>query len=258
MRFLAFLVLSAGVAVAASCADASCDADRARVRRLVAEGDSLYRAVDSRAASERYRAAERLCADDPAVLDRLAKVYTAFALTSVNRHDEEWNYPIARRYAERALAADSAAPDAHLALAVYFGWKTFLVGDTRQRVDLSRHMHDEAERALAIDANSDFALNILGQWNREVARLAWYERAAVTVAYGGLPDASYARALELLWRAAGLAPDRLMHKLELAKTYRAMGDRATADSLLGVVVVMPHRDGVDERLRAEARALLSP
>jgi FimV-like protein len=241
------------IVVTALVGEADSGAPAPRVATLVAEGDSAYDARNSDAAFQRYSEAEKLQPDCRLVRSRLAKVYTAWALVSVKPIDENWNYPKAKQYADAALRDDSADADSHIALAVYYGWKTFLTSETRERVELSRKMHDEATRALELNPQSDFACNILGQWNREVSRLAWYEKAAVSVVYGGLPDASYRESLKLLWRAAGLAPKRMMHRLELAKTYVAMGDTDTGRKMLDEVIAMTHIDGVDEKVREEAR-----
>src|SRR5579883_234434 len=223
----------------------------------IAKGDSCYAALHSFEAFQYYTVASASSASDSMLAWRFAKVYTAFALTSTSSKDEQWNYDHAKSYAERALQYDPNNEQAHIALAVYDGWRTYFETDNEAKVRDSRAMHDEILRALQLNPNDDFAYNLSGQWNREVAKLSWIKKAVVTMIYGGLPNASFEQSVDDLNHAIALQPNRIMHYVELGKTYLAMDEKDKARELFDKVLQMPSIDGVDDKLKNEVRQKLA-
>jgi tetratricopeptide (TPR) repeat protein len=223
----------------------------------IARGDSCWNALDSWCAFQQYTMALRFGGSDVDLAWRMARVYTAFALTARSMDDEKWNQEHAKQFAERAVAIDPNNMQGHLSLAVYYGWHTYFETDNEGRLRISRLMHQEVTRALELDPKSDFAWNIHGQWNREVAKLSWMEKLVVKMIYGGLPDASFEQSERDLKHAIELAPGRIMHYVELGKTYRAMGDEDRARAAWQQALSLPHVDGVDDKVKEEARKLFS-
>ncbi len=128
--------------------------------------------------------------------------------------------------------------------------------DNESKLRASRLMHQYVTHALELNPNDDFAWNIHGQWNREVSKLSWVEKLVVKIVYGGLPDASFDQAIADFRRAIQLRPMRIMHWLELGKTYLAMGDKDNARTNLQHAIDLPHNDGVDDKMKDEARKWL--
>ncbi len=223
---------------------------------LIARGDSCYAVLHSFEAFHDYEAASKTPGTDSMLAWRFAKVYTAFGLTAINQHDEQWNYEFAKTYADRALQYDSTNEEAHVSLAVYSGWRTFYDTDNESKIRDSRAMYLHVTRAIQLNPGDDIAYNLLGQWNREVAKLSWVTKALVAIIYGGLPKASFQEAIQDFQHAIALQPQRIMHYDELGKTYIAMGDKDQARKIFQTAIQMPSIDGVDEKLKNEMRASL--
>lgn len=223
----------------------------------IALGDSCWSAQQSWNAFLHYTEAQKNAGDDRQLAWRFARTYTAFALTARTPDEEQWNYARAKEFAERAVGYDPNNEEAVISIAVYYGWRTFMEQDNESKLRASRLMHQYVTRALALNPNDDFAWNIHGQWNREVAKLSWVEKLVVKVIYGGLPDASFDQAVSDLRRAIQLRPQRIMHYVELGKTLFAMGEDADARATLQHALDLPHNDGVDEKVKDEARKLLA-
>ena len=100
--------------------------------------------------------------------------------------------------------------------------------DTRTKVEFSRLIKADAERALKLDPNYAWAHHVLGRWHYEIASLGSVARWFAKLIYGGLPDASFAEAESHLQRAIELEPANLIHRLELGFVYQAEGRNGDA------------------------------
>jgi hypothetical protein len=132
--------------------------------------------------------------------------------------------------ATRAVAADSNSATAHLCLAVAYV-KNFQFVDTRTAISYSRGIKSEAETAIRLDPKNDVSYYLLGRWHYGVANMNFVYKGLVKIIYGGLPHASNALAKENFLQAIALAPNRVIHHLELAKVYHltSQDDLATAE-----------------------------
>jgi tetratricopeptide (TPR) repeat protein len=158
-------------------------------------------------------------------------------------------------YAQRATDLDPKNPINVLSLAICHG-KLGLYSDNRTRIEYSRRVKEEAERALALDPNYDWAYHVLGRWNYEVASLSGPTRLVVKLIYGGLPNASCEQAVADLKKAMELSPDTVAHQLELGFAYLACGKKAEARAQFEQGLARPSHEKYDEEEKAKARAAL--
>jgi tetratricopeptide (TPR) repeat protein len=168
---------------------------------------------------------------------------------------QEGIYDRAIEYARKAVETDPRSSDAHAALAVSLGKKA-LFAEPRRGVELSREIRDEAEKAIELDRSNCVPYVVLGIWNREIANLGFIERAAASVLYGGLPEASNARSAELLESAVALKPNFLKPHYELAMTRIELRDWKGARKELEEVIRLPKAIDLDEQLKVSARKVL--
>jgi Tfp pilus assembly protein PilF len=144
----------------------------------------------------------------------------------------------------RAVAADTNNVKAHLCLAVAYV-KNFQLVDTRTAINYSRHIKTEAETAIRLDPKNDIAYYLLGRWYYGVANMNFIYKGLVKLIYGGLPHASNELALENFQKAVALAPKRIIHHLELAKTYHVTGEYGRARAELEKCAALPPIDQDD-------------
>jgi tetratricopeptide (TPR) repeat protein len=142
--------------------------------------------------------------------------------------------------ARRAVALDDRNADAHFAIFGNEGRLMLLDGVTPNPFSLLK-VNRELERALSLNPNHADALAAKGGLYRQ---LPW--------ALGGSLD----RAEECLTRAIAIDPGAVSARIELAATYRDMGDPGRGLPLLTTAVALAERDGKQRQL-AEARTLLA-
>ena len=171
-------------------------------------------------------------------------------------HGERRNarYNEALPLARKATEQDTTSAMAWLVGSIAAGCMGLEAG-TSDRVELSREVKEAADRAIELDSSLDGAYHVRARWNHEVASLGFLARTAVRLVYGGLPNASYEAAVEDFRHAIAIE-DRVLHRMELGRTYQAMGETALAREQLQRALVMDDDDPKADFYRAQARDVL--
>lgn len=231
---LALLVLVGGVCFALSAA-----AGDLSLTNLLKEAELHDQKGETEAALKVYLEADKLAPGNAEILCGLAKQYCdAMHLVKDRAH--------ARDCAAKALAcalrsakADPESAKAHVCVAVCLA-KNFPYSDNQTKVDYSRQIKTEAEKAIALDPKFDLSYHMLGRWHCEVANMNIFMRAMVKIAYGGLPRASHEMAIQNFKKAIDLSPNRIIHHLQLAKMYHLTGkEKLMTDELKQCGILSP-------------------
>jgi len=223
----------------------------ANVDLLIEQGLEAGRQLDTRTALARFLEAGRLRPDDAFILQKIARHYSDLEVEATTIEDKKRLARTALDYAERAYALDPRNPEIVLSLAICHG-KLAVFSDTRTKIKYSRLVKEQAEQALSLDANYDWAHHVLGRWHYEVASLGTATRFFVNLIYGGLPDASPASAIRHLERAVDLAPETLAHHLELGFAYLAAGRSGDAREAFERGLALPDREKHDATAKERA------
>ncbi len=228
----------------------------ASVDQLLIEAQSAEAKLDSTHALELYRQADAAQPGDSFILQKIARQYSDLVLEQPTDAERKSYAQTALEYAQRAVAVNPRDPVNVLSLAVSHG-KLAVYSDTKAKLQYSRLVKEEAERALALDPNYAWAHHVLGRWHYEVASLGAASRWVVRLLYGGLPGASQAEAVAHLRRAVALEPNELNHHLELGFALAAAGDKAAARQAWERGLAMPERGKHDAAAKQRAREALA-
>jgi Flp pilus assembly protein TadD len=232
---------------------AASDAATARLREEALAAESRH---DSARALELFLELERARPDDAFVLQKIARQYSDRELELPTAAEKKAVMERALAFSRRAVALDPRNAVNVLSLAICYG-KLGLYSDTRTKVKYSRHVKEEAERALALDPGYAWAHHVLGRWHHEVGTLGGAARLWVKLFYGGLPAASTAEAVRLLERAVTLEPDEPAHRIELGFALLADGKSDAAKKAFETGLALPFRAKHDEPAKARARTALA-
>ena len=220
----------------------------------LAQADSLWKEGRFEAALRHLEALEEAEPEDDDVLWRLARVKADLGEEAQREDEKERWYRAAHEDAAAAVRLDSADADAYVARAIAAG-RVGLISGTREKVRLSREVKESVDRAIALDSANVLAYHIRGRWHYEVASLGFFSRAALRLVYGGLPDASYEKALRDLQHANAIQ-DLVANHVELGKTYRKLGEEAEARAAFERAIELPSVYPNDERYKQQAQARL--
>ena len=239
-----FLLLHAGQLPAAS-----------EVDELIKRGaahDDQRKAND---ALKYYLPAEKLEPDNAGLMVRIARQYS-YLMTEASTDSEKMQLgTTALAYAERAVKLDPNLCEAHLSVAICHGKMLPLMG-TRRKLELSRIIKDEADKAVALDPKNDLAWHLLGRWHQELATLGGAFKAVAQLIYGKIPTATNEESAKCFEKAIALNPNRLMHCIELGRTYAQMHRDDEAKKMINKGLAMPNREKEDPESKERGRQAL--
>jgi tetratricopeptide (TPR) repeat protein len=249
---------SVPLAVLAACAWLllpSSSASTRDVAVILKEALAAETQFDSRGALALFREADAARPNDAFILQKISKQLSDATADTPDVAEKKRLATEALAFAQRAVALAPENAVNVLSLAICHG-KLATYSDTRTKVEYSRLVKEEAERALALDPNYDWAYHVLGRWNYEVASLSGATRFFVRVVYGKLPDASCERGIAYLKHAVELSPTTVAHQLELGFAYLACGDKTAARAQFIVGLAQPSREKYDDDAKERARQAL--
>jgi Tfp pilus assembly protein PilF len=228
------LLLLGGLCFALSAA-----AEELSLTNLLAKAELHDKKGETDAALKAYLEADKFAPDNAEILCSLAKQYCDSMHLDKDRAHAKDCARKALACALRSVQADPKSPKSHVCVAVCLA-KNFPYSDNQTRVDYSRQIKAEAEKAIALDPKFDLSYHMLGRWHCEVANMNLFMRAMVKIAYGGLPKASHELAIQNFKKAIELSPDRIIHHLQLAKMYHLTGkENLMTDELKQCGVLSP-------------------
>ena len=160
-----------------------------------------------------------------------------------------------------ARRAVRIAPDnvnALFALGMVLG-NTALTRGIRDKVRMSNEIRSLALRAVAADSTHDGVQHLLGRWHYEVMRLSGFERFIAKSILGGeeFGKATWREAQRRLERSVTLAPERIYHRLVLARILVARKDKGGAATELTRITMLPDQVAADTTYRREAAEMLA-
>ena len=159
--------------------------------------------------------------------------------------------------ARRAVRMAPGDVNALFALGMVLG-NTALTKGVRDKVRMSNEIRSLALSAVAADSTHDGAQHLLGRWHYEIMRLSGFERFIAKSILGGqeFGKASWSEAQRRLERAVALDPQRIYHRLVLARILAARKDRAAAAAELRRIGELSDQVAADSTYRREAGEML--
>jgi len=252
MRRVPGAIAVAALIVASPAAGAPDPADAAV---MIAAGDAALAKLDLEGGIAAYRGALEAAPDSYEATWKLARSLTDRATLST-RLDEQKNLCIeAEKLARKAVRLSPSGADGHTNLAVAVG-KLALFEGGKRKVELSKEVKTEAEKALQLNPDDDTALHVLAIWNREMVELGWFLKSFAQLLYGKFPPASIDLAIADLRRASALKPDVVPHHVELGITLASAKRWADAEAELEKGLALPTSWVTDDDYRKQARASL--
>jgi tetratricopeptide (TPR) repeat protein len=223
----------------------------------LAAGDTAYAHGDLGAARQAYAAALAADPGSYAGLYRLAHVESDLG-EDAKGDARRSLVSAAVEHARAAVKAEPESAQGHVWLAVALGRQALKEGP-RTRLSLAREIKSEVDRAISIDPGIGRAYHVRGLWNREIASLNFFERAAANSVLGGVPKgATMENAVRDLEHAIDLEPRYVNHHLELGRTFVQLKRWDEARRELELATSLPPTSNPrDPRYQSDARALLA-
>ena len=222
---------------------------------LIQRGDVFYDKLQAAEALKFYLPAEKLDSNNVRLLVRIARQYRHLMSDATNASEKKPLGVTAVNYAQRAVALAPNDPETQLALAISYG-KLLPFEATEQQIANSRLIKIAADKAITLNPSNDLAWHVLGRWYLALADVGTGKRALARVAYGKLPPAKYEDAVRCFEKAIILNTNRLMHYIELGRTYAQMGRKADARKFITKGLAMSETEKDDPESKKLGRQIL--
>ena len=222
---------------------------------LIRKGDVFYARLQAPEALRFYLPAEELDPNNTRLLVHIAREYRHLMSDATKREEKLRLGNMALGYSQRAVALAPNDPEAQLSLAISLGKLLPLQGNKEQFANSPR-IKATAEKVIALDPGNDLAWQIVGRWYLNLADVGTVKRALAQVAYGKLPPAKYEDAERCFLKAIELNPNRLMHYIELGRTYAQMDRDADARKFITKGLSLPETERDDPETKERGRQIL--
>ena len=226
------------------------------LQRLQAQADSLEAAPNEKAAFNVFKLIHQNYQTNLYAVTKCSELSSRIGSRESDTRSRDNYYAAALAYAKKALAIDPNDDEANVAMSIALG-RTTMYKSGREKVSAAREIRRHAEIALNKNPANFKAWHIMGKWHFEVSNLNMFERAALRVFYGGIPEASLSESIRAYEKAKRLKPDFLLNYLELAKAYKRNEEDKKALAVLQSIFAYQPRSEDDPRIIKEAHALIS-
>jgi tetratricopeptide (TPR) repeat protein len=223
---------------------------------LIRKGDVYYAKLQPTEALKFYLPAEKLEPNNPQLLVRIARQYRHLMSECSAKDEKQHLGATAVDYAQRAVSLAPNDPDTQLSVAISYGKLLPFLG-TKDQIADSRLIKSAVDKVISMDATNDLAWQVLGRWYLALADVSSVKRALAQLAYGKLPTAKYEDAVHCFEKAIELNPNRLMHYIELGRTYVQMGKVEEAKKFITKGLAMPNTEKDDPETKNIGRQLLA-
>ena len=206
-------------------------------------------------AIEVLKQAEKISPNNPILFVKLSQDYSDKVDEAKDRSQKLAFAKLSLEYARKAVheAPNNAA--AHVCLSIAYGKMTDFT-DNKTKMEYSKIVKSEAEKAVELNPKNDMALLILARWNFDMATLNPILKAIAQTMYGQLPPASKDLAIDYFEKAIAAAPEKIIHHAEYAQALEAMGKTKEARVEWLKVKQLKPTDAEDRRYVAEAEQKL--
>jgi tetratricopeptide (TPR) repeat protein len=226
------------------------------------KADELYAAFKPKEALPELLKVLDLEPQNAEALSKLARVYIDFG-DAIPENIPDWEpkrlkqYQIAEQYARKAVKADPNVVWGHFYIAASLG-SMAAVSPVAKQIDMAAEIRSAIEKAITLDPQNGFAYHVYGVWHRKMAEIGKMSRVFASVIYRrSIPTGSMEKSIEYLNKAVALNPTVIASRLELARSYVAVENWASARSFLTSIGGLPIQFSDDAKHKQRAEQLLA-
>ena len=223
---------------------------------LVQEAAKFEKEQKELLALKKYIEAQKIKPTDLHVLYKCSELYSRIGVRETNTSNRDQYYQSSLAFAQMAYKYYPLSDDANVAMSMALG-RLALTRSGKEKVSTVKEIKVYADNAIRINPSNFKAWHIIGKWNYEVSNLGFFEKAAIKLIYGGLPNSSFSESVKAYEKSKLLNPYFGANYLELAKAYHKLDDNKNAEKNLKYVLAMPNYTEEDPIVKTKATQLLS-
>ncbi|MBL0056817.1 MAG: hypothetical protein IPP31_11680 [Chitinophagaceae bacterium] len=164
-------------------------------------------------------------------------------------------FEAAKTYAGIALKVKPDDSEANCVMAIALG-RNSMTKSGKDKINNAKDIKGYLDKSLKGDPQNFKAWHVLGRWHFEISNLNVFERAAVNLLYGGMPDASLAESIRCFEKTRSLAPGFILNYYEMARAYYDHRETAKAKDCINTMLNLPNQTEDDPVIKENGRRLL--
>ncbi len=228
----------------------------ADVDTLISEGDKAYAKFENKTAAEFYSQALKLDSTNYEATWKLSRAYLDMGEKLEKKDERARFFKKGEELARKAIKLEPDEEKGHLYLSIALG-RVALDAGAKERVQMSKDIKAEVEKAIELNPNDYLAWHVLARWNRKMATLSWIEKKFANIFLGGIPKgASLQNAVDDFKKAIELNPGFINNYYQLGLTYQDMDKDQLAIEQYKKVEALPVTNWEDPKHKEEAKKLL--
>ena len=223
---------------------------------VLKEADLLEYLPNEQAAFAKYKEVLKLQPTNQYALNKCSELCSRIGKRQTNPKLIEDYFSAAKAYAGIALKINPANSESNCVMAIALG-RTSLNRSGKEKINSAKEIKKYVDAALKNDPKNFKAWHVLGRWNYEVSNLNMFERSAVRIFYGGLPDASLSESIRAFEKSQSITDGFILNYYEMAKAYKRADQTAKAIALLTKMLTIKNQTEDDPVTKDEGKKLLN-
>ncbi len=223
---------------------------------IIKEADRLESSMNDSQAILKYKEALKIQPNNITAICKVSELCSRIgARYKEDKPKQTDYYNAAKAYAQGALKLDSFNSEANFVMALVMGREAMQRGG-KEKIMAVKDIKHYADLSIKYNPKNYKAWFILGKWYYEISSLNYFERTAVKLFFGALPNADINDAIKCLEKSKSLNPGFVLNYLSLAKAYEKKNDEAMAKQNLAMMISLPDKTQDDAKFKSEGRELL--
>ncbi len=225
------------------------------INAVIKEADRLELIPDEIAAFVKFKEALRMHSTNLYALSKCSELCSRIGKRQPDTKLRENYYEAARIYAATALKIDPRNSDANCAMAMALGRAT-MSKSGKEKINNVKDIKKYVDISLQSNPNNFKAWHVLGRWHYELSNLNFFERGAVKLFYGGLPESSLRLSIAAFEKAQSITTGFILNYIEMAKAYQRNDQVSKAITLLKTMLTLPNQTEDDSEIKEAGKKLI--
>ena len=223
---------------------------------MIKEAERLEAMLNEKAAFAKYKEVLKLQPANQWALNKCSELCSRIGKRQTNPKLIEDYFTAAKTYAATALKINPNNSESNCVMAIALG-RTSLNRSGKEKINSAKEIKKYVDAALKNDPKNFKAWHVLGRWHYELSNLNMFERGAVRVFYGGLPESSLAASITAFEKSHSITDGFILNYFEMAKAYKRNNQTAKAVAVLTKMLTVKNQTEDDPITKEEGRKLIN-
>ncbi len=222
---------------------------------MIKEADRLENIPDEKAAFAKFKEVLKLQPVNIYVLNKCSELCSRIGQRQSNPKMIEDYYAAAKTYAGIALKISPDNAESNCVMAIALG-RSSMNSSGKDKINYVKEIKKHVDAAIKKDPSNFKAWHVLGRWHYEINNLNSFERMAVKIFFGGLPEASLKESIAAFEKAQSITGGFILNYFEMAKAYKKDNQTEKAIALLTKMLSVPNQTEDDPTIKENGKKLI--